>query len=63
VFHENVKAEMDSMVLQRSDHLETCAVTDMRQPRIPMPAEIALQDPPVICAIEKGTPCFQFADA
>jgi hypothetical protein len=32
----------------------------MRQPRIAMTSEIALQDPAIACAIEKGTPCFQF---
>jgi hypothetical protein len=51
------------VVLQSADHLKARAVTDMRQPRIPMTAEIALQNPPIVCAIEKGTPCFQFADA
>jgi hypothetical protein len=28
-----------------------------------MTPEITLQDPPIACAIEKGTPGFQFADA
>src|SRR5215468_2718069 len=63
VFHEHVESEMYSVVLQGADHLEAGAVTDMRQPRIAMTAEIALQDPPVARAIEKGTPCFQFANA
>src|SRR5215471_4541285 len=54
---------MDSMVLQCADHLEAGAVPDMRQPGIAMPTEITLEDPPIVCTIEKGTPCFQFADA
>ena len=63
VFHEYVEPEMDSVVLQGTDHLETCTVTDMRQSRISMTAEITLENAPIGCAIEKGTPCFQFADA
>src|SRR5215469_1695066 len=63
VFHEHVETEMDSMILQRPDHLEARAVSDMRQPRISMTAEIALQDAPIACAIEEGAPCFQFANA
>src|SRR4029077_2057064 len=42
VFHENVQAEMDPVILQRADHLEACAVTDMRQAGIPMTAKITL---------------------
>src|SRR5215469_14981520 len=54
---------MDSMVLQRADHLQARSVTDMRQPRIPMTSKITLQDPPIVCAIEKGAPCFQFTNS
>src|ERR1700746_680528 len=54
---------MDSMVLQCTDHLEASAVSDMHQPGIAMPTEITLKDPPIVCTIEKSTPCFQFADA
>src|SRR5215467_6271142 len=54
---------MNSMVLQSADHLQARAVTYVRQTGIPMTAEIPLQDLSIACAIEKGTPGFQFADA
>jgi len=63
VLHENIQAEMDSMVLKRADHLQASAVADVRQPWITMSAEIPLQNATVGCAVKERTPGFQFADA
>src|SRR5467141_3138028 len=62
MFHEDVQAEVYPMVLQSADHLQASPVTHVRQPRIPMTAEISLQDLAVGCPIEDRTPCFQLAD-
>src|SRR6266496_4591491 len=63
MFHENVQTEMNAMVLQGADHLQARAVSDVRQPRIAVPAKIPLQNPAVAGAIEESAPGFQFADA
>jgi hypothetical protein len=63
VFHENVETEMDSMVLKGTDHLQPGAVTYMREPGIPMAAEISLQNSAVGGAIKKRAPGLQFTHA
>ena len=60
VFHEDVETEMDSMVLKSADHLQSGAVAYVREPRIPMAAEIPLQDSTVAGAIKKRAPGLQF---
>ena len=62
-FHMHVEALMHAFVLQRADHLQARAVTDMGQPRVGVSAEIALQHPAVLGPIEHRAPLFQFADA
>ena len=52
-----------AVILQRADHLEAGAIADVREPRIAMAAEIPLQDPAVLRAIEDGAPGFELADA
>ena len=54
---------MHAVILQRADHLEAGAVADVRQARIAMAAEIALQNAPVFGAIEHRAPRLEFADA
>src|SRR5262245_2470128 len=54
---------MDTVILQRANHLQTCAVADVRQPRIAMAAEVALQNPSISGSIEDRSPCFQFLNA
>ena len=56
-------ALMDAVILQRADHFQAGAVADVGQARITMAAEIALQNPAVLGAVEHRAPGFQFADA
>jgi hypothetical protein len=63
VFHEYVETQMDSMVLKGADHLQTGAVAHMREPRIPMAAEIPLQNSTIAGAIKKRAPGLQFTHA
>ena len=63
VFHENVEAEMNAVVLQGADHFEAGAIADVGEPGIAMAAEIALEDAPVFGAVENRAPGFEFVDA
>ena len=54
---------MDAVILQRADHLEAGAVADVREPRIAVAAEVALQDPAVRRAVEDRAPGFELAHA
>src|ERR1700693_5878122 len=51
---------MDSMVLKSAYHLQSGAVADVRESRIPMAAEISLQNSAVAGAIKKRAPGLQF---
>ena len=51
------------MILQGADHLEACPVADVGQSRVPMSAEIALEDPAVGCPVKQGAPGLQFLGA
>src|SRR5467141_3538369 len=62
VFHEDVHAKVDPMVLQSANHLQASPVTYMRQPRIAMTTKVPLEDLPVSCPIEDRAPRFQLAD-
>src|SRR6266404_6730238 len=62
MFHEDVQAEVDPMVLQSANHFQASPVTHMRQPRIPMTTEVPLQDLAIGGPIEDRTPCFQLTD-
>src|SRR6266849_1954604 len=42
--HEHIDAPMDGVVLEGADHLEPGAVADVGQPRVAVPAEVALKD-------------------
>ena len=54
--HVDVDALMDAVVLQRADHLEAGAVADVREARIAVAAEVALQDAAVLRAVEDARP-------
>jgi hypothetical protein len=61
-FHVDVESAMDAVILQRADHLEAGAVADVREPRILVAAEVALEDAAVGGAIEQRPPGFELAD-
>ena len=61
-FHVNFHAEVNAVILQGPDHLKSGAVSDVRQARIPVSAEITLQDAAVFGAVEQGAPCLEFAN-
>ena len=54
---------MDAVILERADHLEAGAIADVREARIAVAAEVALQDAAVFGAVEQGAPGFEFAHA
>src|SRR5260370_5779298 len=54
---------MDSMLLKSAYHLQSGAVADMRKSRIPMAAEISLQNSAVAGAIKKCAPGLQLTHA
>ena len=62
-FHVDVETAMDALVLERPNQLETGTIADVRQPGIPVAAEIALQDLPVSRPIEDRAPGLELADA
>ena len=61
--HVDVDALMDPVVLQRADHLEAGAITHVCQARVAMAAEVALQDSPVLGAIEERAPALELQHA
>ena len=61
--HVDVDAAVDAVILQRADHLEAGAIADVREPRIAMAAEVALEDPAVLRAVEDRAPGLELADA
>jgi hypothetical protein len=63
VLHVKIDAVVDAVVLQRADHFQSGAVAHVRQARIAMAAEVALQNFSVFGAIEHRAPGFQFPDA
>ncbi len=56
----HVDALMNAVILQSADHFQTGAVAHVRQPRIAVPAEVALQDAAVFGAVEDRAPGFEF---
>ena len=61
--HEHIDASVHGVVLERTDHLEAGAVSDMREPRVPVTAEVALQDEPVIRTVEERSPLLELEHA
>ncbi len=62
-FHVHINSLMDAVVLKRPDHLQPRAISDVGQPRIPVPAKVSLQDAAVFSAVEHRAPGFKFAHA
>ena len=62
-FHQEVDPLMDAVILQRPDHFQAGAVAHVRQARIAVPAEIALEDAAVARAVEYRAPGFEFLHA
>lgn len=54
---------MDRVVLQGADHLEAGVVADVREARVPVAAEVVLQDATVGGAIEHRAPLLELPDA
>ena len=61
--HVDVDPEVDPVILQRANHLETGAVADVREAGIAVSAEVALQDAAVGGAVEHRAPRLELADA
>jgi hypothetical protein len=61
--HVDVNAEVDRAILQRSNHLQARAVAYVRQPRVLVAAEVALQDAAVLGTVEQRAPGLEFAGA
>ena len=58
----HVHGRVNGLVLQRADHLQAGAVPDVREPRVPVSAEVALVDQTVLRAVEDGAPVLQLVD-
>ena len=61
--HVDFHPRVNAVILECADHLQAGAVADVGQPRVPVPAEVSLQNPAVCGAIEKRAPCLEFAHA
>ena len=58
---KSLHGKAHTVILKGPDELEARAVADVRQARIPMAAEVALEDAPVLRPIEDGAPRFELA--
>ena len=63
VLHVHFDALMNAVILQGADHLEAGAVARVRQARIAVAAEVALQNFAVFGAIENRAPGFELVHA
>jgi hypothetical protein len=61
--HEHVDAEVHGVLLERADHLEAGPVADVREARVAVAAEVALQDAPVLRPVEERAPALQLEHA
>ena len=62
-FHVDVDALVHGVLLEDADHLEAGAVADVREPRVAMTAEVALEDEAILRAIEEGAPLLELEHA
>src|SRR5262249_2768600 len=60
-FHEHVDALVDTAVLERANHLQAGTVAHVRQPRIGVTTEVALENTPVLGAVENRPPFLELA--
>ena len=63
VFHVDLDAQVDGVVLQRANQFQASTIADVREARVTVAAEVALVDAAVGSAIEHGAPRLQLADA
>ena len=61
--HVDLHAAVNAVILQGADHLQAGAIADVGQARISMAAEVSLQNPAVLGAVEERAPGFEFAHA
>ncbi len=61
--HVDLHPGVNAVVLKRANHLQAGAIADVGQARIFMPAEVPLQNPPILGPVEKRAPRFEFAHA
>ena len=61
--HVHVDTLVDAVILQRADHLQAGAIADVGQARVPVAAEVALENAAVRRAIEHRAPRLELADA
>ncbi len=61
VLHVDVDPLVNAVILQSADHFQAGAIAHMREARIFVAAKIALQNPPVLGAIEDRAPGLEFA--
>ena len=61
--HEHVDAVVHRVLLERADHLEAGAVADVREARVAVAAEVALEDAALLRAVEERAPAFELVDA
>src|SRR5262245_30501871 len=61
--HVHLHPRVDAVLLERADHLQARAVTDVREARILVPTEVALKDASVFRPVEKGAPFLELVDA
>src|SRR4029079_3793747 len=61
--HEDVDALVHRVLLEGADHLEARAVTNVRETRVAVAAEVALEDEAVLRAIEQRAPFLELEDA
>jgi hypothetical protein len=63
VFHVNIDALMNAVILECANHFQPGAVANVRKSRVFVAAEISLQNPAIFRPIENRAPRFQFAHA
>jgi hypothetical protein len=63
LIHVEDDALVNAVILQGADHLEASAIADVRQPRVLVTAEVALENLPVLRAIEDRAPLLELANA
>jgi hypothetical protein len=61
VLHVDLEPLVDAVVLQGPDHLEARSIADVGEPRVAVAAEVALEDAPVLGAIEDRAPGLELA--
>src|SRR6185436_20328067 len=61
--HMDINAAVDAVILKSANQFQAGSVADVGQAGVLVSAEVALEYPAVIGAIENGTPSLQFPNA